>query len=59
MKNNLIHEKSFEFTVLIIDIYRNMIKQNEYVLSKQLLTSGNQILATINRKNENRGFRFV
>ena len=47
MKNNLIQEKSFEFAVLIIDIYRSMIIQKEYVLSKQLLRSGTSIGANI------------
>jgi len=46
-KNNLILDKSFDFALRIIHIYKLMIKQNEYVLSKQLLRSGTSISANV------------
>lgn len=48
MKNgNLIQEKSFQFSLHIIEIYKRIIQQNEYVLSKQLLRSGTSIGANV------------
>ena len=43
MKENIIQEKSFDFALLTIEIYKNMKLQNEYVRSKQLLISGTSI----------------
>jgi len=37
MKDNIIKDKSFDFALKIIDLYKQMIANNEYVLSKQLL----------------------
>jgi len=37
MKDNIIKDKSFDFALKIIDLYKQMITNNEYVLSKQLL----------------------
>ncbi|MBK5208410.1 MAG: four helix bundle protein [Flavobacteriaceae bacterium] len=47
MKENIIQEKSFDFALLTIEIYKKMIALNEYVLSKQLLRSGTSIGANI------------
>ena len=47
MKENLIREKSFQFALDIIVLYKEMLKENEYVLSKQLLRSGTSIGANI------------
>lgn len=48
MKNNIILEKSFDFSVLIIDLYRQMSeRQREYVLSKQILRSATSIGANM------------
>ncbi len=47
MKENLIKDKSFDFALKIIDLYRQMIANNEYVLSKQVLRSGTSIGANI------------
>ncbi|MBK9270450.1 MAG: four helix bundle protein [Saprospiraceae bacterium] len=47
MNESAIRKKSFEFALLIIEIYKKMIKQNEFVLSKQLLRSGTSIGANI------------
>lgn len=43
MKESLIKEKSYEFALQIISLYRKLCKTNEYVLSKQLLRSGTSI----------------
>ena len=47
MKENLIKDKSFYFALNIIDLYKQMTANNEYVLSKQLLRSGTSIGANI------------
>lgn len=47
MKQNLIQDKSFDFALLIIAIYKEMISKKEYVLSKQLLRSGTSIGANV------------
>lgn len=46
-KENIILTKSFDFALEVIDLYKKMIAQNEYVLSKQLLRSGTSIGANI------------
>lgn len=47
MSKNIVQEKSFEFSLIIIKLYKRMIEQNEYILSKQLLRSGTSIGANI------------
>jgi len=39
MKENIIEKKSFEFALKTIELYKKIISQNEYVLSKQLSKS--------------------
>jgi four helix bundle protein len=46
-KNNIIQEKSFDFALKIIGLYKLMIEQKEFVLSKQLLRSGTSIGANV------------
>jgi four helix bundle protein len=46
MKTN-IAELSFDFSLVIINLYRDLIKDKEYVLSKQLLRSATSIGANI------------
>ncbi len=46
-EKNIIAEKSFEFALLIVDLYRKLLQQNEFVLSKQILKSGTSIGANI------------
>jgi four helix bundle protein len=48
MKQNIILEKSFEFSLTIIKLYQQLIEQKEYVLSKQLLRSATSIGANVN-----------
>ena len=46
-KENIVLTKSFEFALQIIELYKQMKVQNEYVLSKQLLRSGTSIGANV------------
>lgn len=46
-KDNIILEKTFDFALSIIELYKKMTKQNEYVLSKQILRSGTSIGANV------------
>ena len=48
MKENIALEKSFDFAVRIVNLYKHMTNnKKEYVLSKQLLRSGTSIGANI------------
>lgn len=47
MKENVILNKSFDFALEIIRIYKEMKNQNEFVLSKQLLRSGTSVGANV------------
>ena len=44
---NPIEQKSFVFALSVIETYKQMTKQHEYVLSKQLLRAGTSIGANI------------
>ncbi|HTX89422.1 MAG TPA: four helix bundle protein [Bacteroidales bacterium] len=44
---NLVQEKSFAFALKIVQLYKFLIKQNEFVLSKQVLRSGTSIAANV------------
>lgn len=46
-KDNLIVTKTFDFSLLIIELYRFLVANKEYVLSKQLLRSGTSIGANV------------
>jgi len=47
MSKNIVQEKSFAFSLAINKLYKKMIEENEYVLSKQLLRTGTSIGANI------------
>ncbi len=47
MKENLIKDKTFQFSLSVIELYKIMIAQNEYVLSKQLLKAATSIGANV------------
>ncbi len=47
MKENILQTKSFDFALQIIQLYRKLQDEREYVLSKQLLRSGTSIGANI------------
>ena len=40
MKSSIIKEKSYKFSLEIIKLYKLLLKQKEYVLSKQLIRNG-------------------
>jgi four helix bundle protein len=42
-----IDERTFEFALLIIELYKYLIGKNEYIMSKQVLRSGTSIGANI------------
>lgn len=44
---NIISTKTFEFSLNIIELYKMLVAQNEYVISKQLLRSGTSIGANV------------
>ena len=51
--NNVIEEKSFHFAIRIVKLYKHMsIKQNEFVLSKQVLRSGTSIGANVSEAQQ-------
>ena len=44
---NIIKEKSYAFSLKMIELYRHLTNQREYIISKQLLRSGTSIGANI------------
>jgi four helix bundle protein len=46
-KKNVIKEKSFEFAVEIVYLYKVLVEKREFVLSRQLLRSGTFIGANV------------
>ncbi len=46
-KNSIILDKTFDFALSIIDLYKRMLEQKEFILSKQLLRSGTSIGANV------------
>ena len=47
MKENLIRQKSYDFALNVVALYRQLVKGNEFILSKQLLRSGTSIGANV------------
>ena len=48
MKENILLEKSFDFAVRIVNLYKHITNnKKEYILSKQLLRSGTSIGANV------------
>jgi len=51
MKDNIVLDKSFEFVVRVVNLYKHLCNdKKEYTLSKQLLRSGTSIGANINEE---------
>lgn len=46
-KKNIIQTKSFDFSLQVIDLYRRLKAEKEFVISKQLLRSGTSIGANV------------
>lgn len=47
MKENLIKTKSFQFTLNAVSIYKSMLLQKEYIISKQFIRSSTSIGANV------------
>jgi four helix bundle protein len=47
MAESVIQQKSFQFALDIIELYKVLIAEHEYILSKQLLKSGTSIGANV------------
>ncbi|MCO6146570.1 four helix bundle protein [Flavobacterium sp. NRK1] len=47
MKDNIIAVKTFEFSLNIINLYIQLKKENEFIISKQLLRCGTSIGANV------------
>ncbi len=48
MKKSIIKEKSFEFSLQIVKLYKILLNKKEFVISKQLLRSATSIGANVN-----------
>ena len=46
-KRNIIKEKTYQFALDIIALYKKMLEQNEFILSKQVARSGTSIGANV------------
>jgi four helix bundle protein len=46
-KRNIIKEKTYQFALDIIILYKKMREQNEFILSKQVIRSGTSIGANV------------
>lgn len=47
MKESIVANKSFDFALKIIELYKKLVAHNEYVMSKQLLRSATSIGANV------------
>ena len=47
MKQNIIYDKSFDFALKIIGLYKILLSNKEYIISKQLLRSATSIGANV------------
>ncbi|WP_083265015.1 four helix bundle protein [Urechidicola croceus] len=46
-KKNIIKDKSFDFAIEIVGLYKELVDRKEFVLSRQLLKSGTSIGANV------------
>lgn len=47
MSESIIKEKKFQFSLKTIRLYKELLRENEYILSKQFLRRGTSIGANI------------
>ena len=47
MKQNIIYDKSFAFALKIIELYKILLSNKEYIISKQLLRSATSVGANV------------
>ena len=48
MKKSIVKEKALDFAMMSVDLYKQLLQVNEYVLSKQFIKSATSIGANIN-----------
>lgn len=48
MAENIVERKSFDFALQIIGLYKRLVDEKGYIISKQILRSGTSIGANIN-----------
>ncbi len=46
-KSNIIKDKTYDFALSIVKLYKVMLEQNEYIISKQIVRSGTSIGANV------------
>jgi four helix bundle protein len=51
MKKNIVLDMSFEFALMTVKLHDKLVKQKEFILSKQLLRSGTSVGANIREAN--------
>ncbi len=47
MRENIVQQKSLDFSLLIIELYKKLIERKEFIISKQIFRSGTSIGANI------------
>jgi len=47
MSNSIIKNKTFQFSLKIIQLYKQLLNEKEYIISRQLLKSGTSIGANV------------
>ena len=47
MKKSVVREKSFDFAIRVVNLYKYLNNQKEFVLSKQLLRAGTSVGAMV------------
>ncbi|MDA3838812.1 MAG: four helix bundle protein [Candidatus Delongbacteria bacterium] len=51
-KSNIIKDKSFDFALRIIKLYKFLIEKKEFILSKQILRSGTSVGAMVRESEQ-------
>ena len=51
MKKNIILEKSLDYALITVKLYKHLQSKNEYILSKQLLRSATSVGANVRESN--------
>lgn len=51
MKKNIILDKSFDYALLSVELYKKLQGQNEFILSRQLMRSSTSVGANVREAN--------
>lgn len=57
MKHNVIKEKSFKFALEIIQLYKSLVEQKEFTVSRQMLKSATSIGANVCEATAGQSYR--